>query len=164
MSAFRADHTRRSHAFTIARPMAEAFRLFEPEGERAWAPGWDPVYIHPQDGRAAPGMVFTTGEGEEATIWMCTRHDPAAGIVEYLRVTPALRTGSVLVHCTAIGEQRTRVNVVYTLTALSEKGNAWLREMDEARYRDFIESWKDAIDALPWPDRATAGLRPPATG
>jgi len=52
MTPFRAEHCERSHSFTVALPVAEAFRLFEPEGERRWAEGWDPRYLHPADGRA----------------------------------------------------------------------------------------------------------------
>ena len=41
MNDFRAEHIERFHAFNVALPMATAFKLFEPEGERAWAVGWD---------------------------------------------------------------------------------------------------------------------------
>ena len=143
---FRAEHIARSHALTVELPVADAFEYFTPEGERAWAKGWDPAYLYPADGELVPGLVFTTGEGAEATIWMMTRFEPPH-LVEYQRVTPGSRTGQVLVQCSALGRERTRVNVSYTLTALSEDGNRLLREMDEARFRAFIESWEEAIAA-----------------
>lgn len=34
----------------------------------------------------------------------------------------------------------------YTFTALSEEGNTYLAEFNEAHYRDYIESWRPAID------------------
>lgn len=136
----------RSHSFTLERPAAQAFALFTPEGERAWAKGWDPAYLHPQDGRAEAGMVFTTGHGGESTIWVMTRHDPSAGIVEYVRTTPGNRTGTVLVQCAALGPSATRVTVVYALTALSEDGNRKIRELDPASYRDYIDGWKADIE------------------
>lgn len=145
MTAFQAEHTERFHAFTLSLPLAQAFKLFEPEGERVWAPGWEPRYFYPADGQVKPGMVFTTGEAEEATIWTVIRHDPAAGLVEYQRVTPASRTGSVLVQCSSVGEGRTRITVIYKLTALTERGNRALREMSEEKYRDFIASWAKSI-------------------
>jgi hypothetical protein len=76
-----------------------------------------------------------------------TRHDPAGGVVEYLRVTPGSRVASVLVQCAPADAQRTRVTVVYVFTALSEAGNDYVRAMDERRYRDFIEGWGAAIAA-----------------
>ena len=145
MSAFRAEHVERAHSFAIALPVARAFPLFEPQGERLWAEGWDPVYLHPADGRAVKGMVFTTSHGHEETIWTLVRHEPATGIVEYVRVTPGSRTGRVLVQCTALDAGRTRVHVIYAMTGLTEAGNARVRELDEPRYREYIESWATAI-------------------
>lgn len=143
--SFVAERAVRSHSFALALPMARAFTLFEPEGERAWAQGWNPRYLHPADGHAEAGMVFTTSHGGEETTWALVRHEPAAGLVEYLRVTPGSRVASVLVQCAALEANRTRVTVIYTFTGLAESGNAYIRSMDESRYRDYIESWADAI-------------------
>lgn len=146
-SAWVGERATRSHAFYVDLPMAEAFRLFEPEGERAWAQGWNPSYVFPSDGHAERGMVFTTTHGNESTIWYLMRHDPAGGVVEYLRVTPGSRVVTVLVQCADAGAGRTRVTVVYTFTALSEAGNEYVRAMDEAHYRAFIDGWGTAIEA-----------------
>lgn len=154
MARFRAEHILRSHALIVERPLAEAFAFFTPEGERAWAPGWDPQYLHPSDGRLERGLVFTTGRGAEHTVWTVIRHEPDAGLVEYTRTTPGSRTGTVLVQCSALDAARTRVTVVYALTALTEDGNKTLRELDEARFRAFIESWEVGIaKALANPQR-----------
>src|SRR5688572_5199525 len=118
MESFRAEHIVRSHAFTVAMPIAHAYELFMPEGERAWAPGWEPTYLHPRDGFPGRGMVFTTGHGGEYTLWTMTRHEPTSGIVEYQRITPGSRMGSVLVECAAKDLTRTRVSVTYALTGL----------------------------------------------
>lgn len=158
MSAFRASRIERSRDFVVEAPMARAFRHFEPEGERAWAEGWDPVYLAPADGHAQRGMVFTTAHGGEATLWMMTRYEPQAGLVEYVRATPGSRIGTVLVQCMPLGAARTRVTVVYTLTALSEEGNRTLAELDEAAYAVYIDSWAEAIGRLSAPPAS----RPPA--
>lgn len=144
MSAFRAEHVERAHAIALPLPIAQAFSFFEPEGERAWAEGWNPHYLNPTDGRAARGMVFMTDHGGEDTVWMMVRHEPPS-LVEYVRTTPGSRIGRVLVQCTALEAARTRVNVVYALTGLTEKGNATIRELDPARFARFIDSWSDAI-------------------
>jgi hypothetical protein len=143
--SFEALRSVRSHSFAVDLPAERAFTLFTPEGERAWAEGWNPRYLHPADGRTEAGMAFTTGHGQDETIWTMTRHDVAACIVEYVRTTPGNRTAVVLVQCAALGPGRTRVTVVYALTGLSEAGNAYIREMDEARYRAFIDGWGEAI-------------------
>jgi hypothetical protein len=139
-------HIERSHAFVLELPLERAFGLFEPEGERLWAKGWDPRYLHPAGaGTAARGMVFRTGHGGEETLWIISRHEPEAGLVEYVRATPGSRIGTVLVQCARLDAARTRVTVVYALTALSESGNATLRSLDAPAYEAFIRSWEEAI-------------------
>jgi hypothetical protein len=145
VSDFRAEHMERAHDFVLPLPLPRAFPLFEPEGERRWAEGWEPRYLHPADGRATRGMVFTTTHGGEETIWTMVRHEPERGLVEYVRCSPGSRTGRVLVQCSALDGQRTRVNVVYELTGLSEAGNERVRALDEAHYREYIESWGRSI-------------------
>jgi hypothetical protein len=145
MPAFIGERAVRSHAFDLPLPMSEAFRFFEPEGERAWAPGWNPAYVYPASGEPGKGMVFTTGEGEEHTIWIVMHYAPATGAVEYARITPNVRTAIVRVQCSPVDTRNTRVTVSYEYTGLSEAGNAYVRTMDEAAYRAFIDSWGETI-------------------
>ena len=145
MSGFRGERAVRSHAFELPMALSRAFALFEPEGERAWAPGWDPKYVHPADGRAQKGMVFTTDADGEETLWLVLRHEPGAGAVEYARITPGNRAAIVRVLCEALARDSTRVTVSYEYTGLSEAGNAYVRSMDEPRFKEFIESWQGLI-------------------
>ena len=145
-SPFIAEHVSRTHSFSLPLPLREAIVLFEPEGEKRYAEGWEPHYLAPASGKTVEGMVFTTGHGDEHTIWTLVRYQPQEGLVEYVRDTPGSRTGIVRVHCRAIDPQSTRVEVTYTLTALSESGNAHLRKFDEARYRAYVESWPAEIE------------------
>ena len=137
-------HVVRSHSLVVEKPLAEAFAFFTPEGERAWADGWDPRYHHPEDGRLERGLVFTTGSGAEHTIWTVIRLDPPH-LVEYVRTTPSSRTGTVLVQCSALGESRTRATVVYSLTSLTSAGDKVLKDLDEGAFGRFIESWEQSI-------------------
>src|SRR4051812_17273189 len=137
-------HIIRSHSLVVAKPLAEAFVFFTPEGERAWAEGWDPQYHHPDDGRLQIGLVFTTGRGNEHTIWTVVRLEPP-NLVEYVRTTPGSRTGTVLVQCAALREGLTRATVVYSLTSLSSEGEKVLRDLDDAAFQRFIESWEASI-------------------
>jgi len=156
MIAFRAERLVRTHHFELPMAPRDAFAFFTPEGERVWAQGWDPRYVHPADGEATPGMVFTTGHGGEETLWMMLRHEPAHGVVEYVRVTPGSRMGTVRVQCAESGAG-TRVTVTYALTALTPEGNATLRALDAATYESFIESWESSIR------HATAATAPAET-
>ncbi len=151
MTGFVGVRAVRSHAFDVALPFALALRLFEPEGERAWAPGWNPRYVHPASGRVEKGMIFTTDADDEATLWIVLRHESDAGAVEYARITPGSRIAIVRVECAPVDSQATCVTVTYEYTGLSEEGNAYVRSMDETRYREFIESWNETIRRMPCP-------------
>ena len=148
MSAvFRAERAQRSASFELPLPREDAFGLFTPEGERAWAQGWNPEYLHPVDGDPVAGMVFRTrAEGEE-TLWMMTRWQPDDGAVSYIGCTPGSRIATVDVTCAALAPDRCAVTVTYAFTGLGETGNEWIRALDAARYEAFIGEWKTAIEA-----------------
>ena len=146
MNGFAAERIVRTHHFELPSAPREALCLFTPEGERQWAEGWDPRYVHPPDGRTTAGMVFTTGHGGEETLWTMTRYEPESGLAEYLRVTPGSRMGTVRVQCSQ-ARAGTRVTVTYALTALTPAGNETLRALDAPAYEAFIDSWRAAIAA-----------------
>jgi hypothetical protein len=101
--------------------------------------------VYPADGAVRKGMVFVTdADAERPSGWFCGM-SPTAGCVEYARVTPGNRVAIVAVRCAAVGAGSTRVTVSYEYTGLSEAGNAYVRRMDEARFRDFIASWREMI-------------------
>ena len=138
-------HIERSHSITRAKPIAEAFPLFTPKGEIAWAPGWDPEFLHPASGETEAGMVFTTAADGVTTLWACTDWAPHEHRVRYARVTPGNRFGFVDVRCTAIGGH-TRVDVGYQYTALSAKGEAYLAALTPDAFASMIDEWKRLIE------------------
>ena len=144
MSGFVAERAAREHSFLLPMAPREAIELFTPEGERAWAEDWDPVYVHPASGETGEGMVFTTAAGGEETLWLLTKYEPAAGRAEYARITPGSRVAVVKVRCEAQGAQ-TRVTVSYTITGLSAAGNGYVRQMSARRFADYIDTWPASI-------------------
>lgn len=139
-------HTHASHTIRIAAPVEQCQRFFTPAGEELWVDGWKPTYLHPQDGCTLSGLVFTTGSGEDYTIWNLVDYDTKAYYARYARVTPALRTGTVEVQCTAVDDSHTDVAVTYTLTALTSKGSESLASFEGPAFVAMIEEWKQAID------------------
>ncbi|HTD53065.1 MAG TPA: hypothetical protein VK780_08570, partial [Thermoanaerobaculia bacterium] len=70
---------------------ARAFLLFTPEGEKAWAgPAWNPQIVCSRSGRDEEGMVFRNGQ--DKALWIVTRLDPAARVIEYLIVRDDVTT------------------------------------------------------------------------
>lgn len=141
------QHIAASHRIELPVPADRGLRFFTPAGERLWVPGWAPRHLHPADGHTEAGMVFTTGTGDEFTIWCLVDWQPAQGRARYSRVTPALRAGTVEVRCAPIDGQCCSVDVSYTLTALTLAGEATLAAFEGAAYRQMIESWRAAIEA-----------------
>ena len=142
VNEFVASHVRREHTITVDAAVDRVFPLLTPAGEELWVSGWKAVYLHPSSGEMTPGMVFTTGAGDDTTYWSVVHYDPAAHVSRYARVTPASRFGFVEVACSAAGAARTRVTVAYTYTALTEAGNAFIEAFTETGYREMIEEWR----------------------
>lgn len=141
------QHCVASHTIHIRAPAGQCQRLFTPAGEELWVDGWRPTYLHPADGRTERGMVFTTGSGEDFTVWSLADFDTDRHYARYVRVTPSSRSGFVEVRCTPAGEAATVVEVTYSLTALTEAGASALEAFGGDAYVAMIEGWKASIDA-----------------
>ncbi len=87
-----------SGKFELPVSAAEAIHFFTPEGERAWVPGWNPVY---PAGEASelPGTVFTTDAHGVETIWVVQKINRNDYSSAYSRVTPGHYAGTVKVQC-----------------------------------------------------------------
>jgi len=140
-------HVQASHRIVVDAPVAQAFMLFTPAGEELWVEGWQPSYLNPPDGRTQAGMVFTTGEGAEHTIWLMADFDREQHRSRYMRCTPGSRTGTVEVRCHALDAERTEVKVSYALTALSPAGAEALLGFEGERFAAMIDGWGHEIAA-----------------
>jgi hypothetical protein len=143
---FPATHATAEHMITLPLSADEAFPLFTPEGERLWIEDWNPRYFYPANGETIVGMVFTTGHDDETTYWTLVDFDNAAHTARYSRVTPGSRSVIIEVRCEPAGEQEAKVTVRYSLTALSEAGNATIAAFVEG-YAAMIEDWRTNIIA-----------------
>jgi hypothetical protein len=112
-----------------------------PKGERAWAPGWDPVYAAaPEDGTAL-GTVFVTHGHAHDTVWVVV--DRTERSMRYARVSPDVQAGTVNVQCLADG-QATRAEITYDLTALRPAAQAALQQFADG-YDNFLKEWERLI-------------------
>jgi hypothetical protein len=136
-----------SHTIRIAAPISQCQRFFTPAGEELWVNGWNPAYRWPSDGCTEQGMVFTTGIGDDYTIWSLVDFDTERHYARYSRVTPSSRSGFVEVRCKAEGAHLTAVEVTYTLTALTPAGAEALKAFEGEAFNAMIEQWKSLIDS-----------------
>jgi hypothetical protein len=136
-------HIELSGRVGVAAPPADAFRFFTPEGERLWVPDWEPEYLHPHDGTLTDGLVFRTRHGGDVTLWLVANHQPGVAI-EYVRVTPESRMGTVTVQVAPAGWNATEAQITYRMTALSAVGERLLHVF-AADFPEMLAEWERRI-------------------
>ena len=133
-----------SGTFELSVPPDKAFPLFTAAGEERWIDDWRPTYLGKKEPQSK-GLVFITGAAAERTIWTVLETDPAKGRLAYSRVTPESRAGIVEVELAAHG-RGTRVQVTYTMTALSPETSSHLHQFAPRRFPMMLEEWRTMIN------------------
>jgi hypothetical protein len=140
----------RTYTQHIDAPPDRVFPLLCPVRESEWLAGWRDIVemIHSDSGVAEEGCVFRTkhGDGPE-TIWIITRHDPAAGVVEFARVTTGLVATRLTAEVAAAPKNASSVRVTYTFTPISAEGDAFVRaHHSEDAFRRDLRFWEDSMN------------------
>jgi hypothetical protein len=138
-------HTREQFKFVAGAPIDAAWPLFGAEGERAWAPGWEPAFIWPVKPVDQEGMVFQISHELGTAIWINTQFDQAAGRIQYVYVIPNVVVTVISLRLVPAGGS-TQVEVTYERTALSESAGAQVRDMAE-HDRAAGEEWSRQINS-----------------
>ncbi|HEX9982417.1 MAG TPA: hypothetical protein VGF69_04060 [Thermoanaerobaculia bacterium] len=133
--------------FRVAQPIEQAFPLFSPRGEEAWAPGWKPEILYAPLSDWEEGMVFRTVRDGQETIWFVAKLDREAHHVTYHRVDAGTAAVTVDVACEPAGAQ-TIVRVRYTFVALSDEGAAQIASRNQGEFDQWMEEWEKAIAAI----------------
>lgn len=87
-------------------------------------------------------MFSTSNRGEKDTVWVVTRHEAEAGRVEFARFTPGSRTCLLKIAVSALGADRSHVDVSYAYTPLGEAGNRFLEGWTEEAFLEAVVFWK----------------------
>ena len=140
---FRSHSAKRTGSFHIEASIDLVFPLFTPEGEKAWAAGWNPQYVFPADGRTTQGMVFRTQHSGPKT-WLMTLYDPAHHRAEYANFSSDLVI-QVSVNCRSEGKS-TVAEVSYVHTALTDSGNKLADDYTQEHHDQQMQHWKQSID------------------
>lgn len=134
-------------SFELPIPAAEAIGYFTPEGERSWAPGWDPRYPAGAP-TETPGTVFVTAHGDTETVWVIEHIDRETHTSAYSRVTPGRIAGTVRVRCDDQPDSRCVVSVEYDLAALAPDHTRELDHYDEESFPAMMRHWSEAIHQI----------------
>lgn len=137
-------HTVETFAFTANASLERVAPLFGAEKERAWAPKWDPHFVHPQPATDEQGMVFTVAHDHLQSVWVNTVLDLKNGRMQYVYVIPDALVTVIELKLTPAGNQ-TQVEVEYERTALSAQADEHVRQMAE-RDRASGPEWEQQVN------------------
>lgn len=121
-------------------PIDKVFPLFTPKGELLWIPTWKYTPIYPVSGETEQDMVFRTDDG--ATTWTLAHYDPPNRSVYVLMNADVL--ARIEVNCRAESDHETTMRIMYTWTALTEKGRRHLASSEE--FQAKMTRWKNWLD------------------
>ena len=140
---------RASHVYTqhLVAPPARVFPLLCPVREAEWAAGWAPRVVYSASGVAERDAVFVTPDEGADAIWTITEHDPSRGHVEMVKVVPALVVTRLEIDLRPDGASGCEADVRYTYTALSEAGEAYVRQRTAGWYEEFMRAWERELNA-----------------
>jgi hypothetical protein len=137
-------HTREQFSFVMNTTAETAWPLFGAEGERSWAPGWDPSFIWPREPTDREGMVFKISHALGTAIWVNTSLDRMAGRVQYVYVIPEVVLTVISLQLVPAG-QKSELHVTYERTALNESARDRVQDLARGD-RTAGEEWCAQID------------------
>lgn len=132
--------------FELRIPAAQAIDFFTPEGERSWAPGWDPTYPAGEP-TETPGTVFITHHRDTTTVWVIEKIDRTANTSAYSRITPGHQAGTVRVRCDDQPDERCVISVEYDMTALSPDHTQVLDAYNDDSFTAMMNEWATRVTA-----------------
>jgi len=148
----------RTGGFDLPCDADTAFPLFSPEGEREWAPGWNPIAVYPETITFKSNTVFRLGHGSEESIWAILKADSQSHCAEYVRVAPASHAARISVKIESVSPNRSHVIVSYAVTAFGEHTSTVLESFSEDAYAQRMRDWQQQIrECLGMRERTAAG-------
>jgi hypothetical protein len=139
---------RKKHSYcqSIQGAPGEVFPLLCPVRELDWAPGWNPDWVISRSGVAEQDCIFQTPGETSPAIWLISRHDPVNYRVEMYKVTAEHTVGKLEVELESDGSGGTKATVSYEFTSLGPAGDAFLEEISEEWYKNFMRNWERAMN------------------
>jgi len=122
------------------------FPLLCPVREAEWIEGWEPEVVFTGSGRAEEDCVFVTSDGGEEAIWLITRHDPEAGLIEFVKTTPGSLVTRIRIRLEEGGSGRCRAHISYRHTSLSPRGDGLVTAVTQERWEAFMRQWQARLN------------------
>ncbi len=138
----RVTHTYKQH---LNAPAAKVFQLLCPVREADWIDGWNPILVLSQSGVAEQDCVFVTDAKVQDSIWYITRHDPARGFVEMIKITPSV-TACKLTMRVRPAKPGSEAEITYSHTSLGPEGDVYLASFTAEYYVQFMREWESRMN------------------
>jgi hypothetical protein len=135
----------RTYTQTLVASPDVVFPLLCPVREADWIPGWDPLLVLSSSGVAEPDCVFVTAASPADAIWYVTRHEPAAGYVEMVKVSPGVTACRLTIRLRRTSEG-CEADVSYMHTSLGPQGDDFVRGFTEASYVRAMQQWEARLN------------------
>lgn len=137
----------RSYTQRLDAPPEAVFPLLCPVRECEWVEGWDPRLVISASGLAELDCVFVTGPAEDEATWVVTEYEPPERI-GFVKLTPGKTLARISIELAPEAEARTRAQVTYGYTALSQKGREVVDGFTEKHYTEFMKEWEGALNGF----------------
>jgi hypothetical protein len=128
----------------VAEP-SRVFPLLCPVRELDWIEGWDPTLVLSSSGVAEPDCVFVTPASPFDAVWFITRHEPDAGFVEMVKISPTVTACKLSIQLSAAPGGSEAV-VTYSHTSLGPAGDAFVAGFTEEHYQAFMRDWEARLN------------------
>ena len=135
----------RSYTQRLVAAPDSVFPLLCPVREADWIEGWNPPLVISSSGVAERDCVFTTSTASADAIWYITRHEPDAGFVEMIKITPGITACRLTIQLRAAGKG-SEADITYSHTSLGPDGDKFVASFTDDFYRQFMQDWESRIN------------------
>jgi hypothetical protein len=145
MKIVKPNRVTRTYTQHLVGPASEVFSLLCPVREADWIQGWDPRLVVSWSGVAEPDCVFVTEAQPSDAIWYVTRHEPATGFVEMIKVTPPVTACRLTIQLRPTNTG-CEADVTYSHTSLGPLGDELIVSFTEDYYLKFMLEWESKVN------------------
>lgn len=145
MEICRPRRATRTYAQRLIASPDTVFPLLCPVREADWLEGWDPAFVASDSGVAERDCAFVTTAGDTEAVWYITRHEPAAGFVEMVKITPRVTACRLTIQVSAIAEG-SQAEITYMHTSLGPEGDRFVDAFTADAYVRFMQDWESRMN------------------
>jgi hypothetical protein len=147
---FSANRVRHSYAQQILAPADRVFAVLEPVEEVKWAPGFEFEWVYSKEGPEAKsgheGDVFITRHGEHDVVWVISHRDSQERMIQFVRFFPGVETVQIDIRVRPVDAQRSKCEIAYTWTAVSEHGRERLKQHTREVFERDMKEWEEQVN------------------